>query len=64
MALAMVPMDMPPGAYGAARESYKGMSVRVIPVYDGTNDISKWRLDCLYGRKLIDPRLITRLSGT
>jgi len=38
--------------------------VRVIPVYDGTNDVSKWRLDVLYGRKLIDPRLITRLSGT
>lgn len=64
MALAMVPMDMPPAAYGGARESYKGMSVRVIPLYDGTNDISKWRLDVLYGRRLIDPRLSTRLSGS
>lgn len=64
MALAMVPMELPSGAYGAARESYKGMSVRVIPIYDGTNDLSKWRLDLLYGRRLLDPRLITRLSGT
>lgn len=63
-ALAMVPMELPQGAYGAARQSYKGMSVRVIPVYDGINDISKWRLDVLYGRKCIDPRLATRLSGT
>lgn len=64
MALAVVPMELPAAAYGAARESYKGISCRVVPIYDGTNDISKWRLDLLYGRKLIDPRLITRLSGT
>jgi hypothetical protein len=63
-ALAMVPMEMPQGAFNGSRQSYKDMSVRVIPVYDGTNDISKWRLDVLYGRKLIDPRLATRLSGT
>ena len=63
-ALAMVPMELPQGAYGAARQSYKGISVRVIPVYDGTNDISKWRLDVLYGRRCIDPRLATRLTGT
>lgn len=64
MALAVVPMEMPAAAYGGHRESYKGMSVRVIPIYDGTNDISKWRLDLLYGRKVIDPRLATRVSGT
>jgi hypothetical protein len=63
-ALAMVPMELPPGAYGAARQSYKGISVRVAPVWDGTNDVSKWRLDVLYGRKCIDPRLAVRLSGT
>lgn len=64
MALAVVPMELPAAAYGAARRSYKGISVRVIPIYDGTNDISKWRMDLLYGRRLIDPRVITRLSGT
>lgn len=64
MALAMVPMEMPQAAYNGARQTYKDMSVRVIPIYDGTNDISKWRLDLLYGRKVIDPRLATRLSGT
>ena len=63
MALAIVPMEMPPAAYGGSRQSYKGISVRVIPIYDGTNDISKWRLDVLYGRKMIDPRLITRFGG-
>ena len=64
MALAVVPLQLPPAAYGAARETYKGLSCRVIPIYDGTNDVSKWRLDLLYGRKLIDPRLGCRLSGT
>lgn len=62
MALAVVPMEMPQGAYNGSRQSHKDMSVRVIPIYDGTNDISKWRLDLLYGRALIDPRLGTRLS--
>jgi len=64
MALAIVPMEMPAAAYGGHRESYKGLSVRVIPIYDGTNDISKWRLDLLYGRKVIDPRLGVRVSGS
>lgn len=64
MALAVVPLEMPAAAYGGHRESYKGLSVRVIPIYDGTNDISKWRLDLLYGRKVIDPRLGVRVSGS
>jgi len=64
MALAVVPMEMPQAAYNGSRQSYKDLSVRVIPIYDGTNDIEKWRLDLLYGRKLIDPRLATRVSGT
>lgn len=63
-ALAMVPLVAPPGAVDVARESYNGISVRVIPYYDGTNDVSNWRLDILYGVKAIDPRLATRLSGT
>jgi hypothetical protein len=62
--LAMVPLEMPQGVVDAARKTYKGLSVRVVPYYDGTNDISNWRLDILYGVKAIDPRLATRLSGT
>jgi hypothetical protein len=63
-ALAMVPLIMPSGAVGGARESYEGVSVRIQPYYDGTNDINKWRCDILYGVKAIDPRLATRVSGT
>lgn len=64
MALAVVPLEMPQGAVGGSRQSYKGFSCRVQPVYDGLNDVSAWRLDMLYGRKLIDPRLGLRISGT
>ncbi len=63
-ALVMVPLVSPPGAVDVSRQSYKGTSVRIIPVYDGTNDISKWRCDILFGAKTIDPRLATRLSGS
>lgn len=63
-ALVSVPLVSPPGAVDVSRRSYKGTNVRVIPVYDGTNDISSWRLDILYGVKTIDPRLAHRISGT
>jgi hypothetical protein len=62
--LAMVPMVKPPGAVDVARHSYKGTSVRLIPFYNGSNDVSTFRLDVLYGVKAIDPRLATRVSGT
>ena len=63
-ALVSVPLVSPPGAVDVSRQSYKGTNVRVIPVYDGTNDISKWRLDVLYGVKTIDERCAVRVSGT
>lgn len=63
-ALAMVPMVAPPGAQEVSRQSYNGTSVRLIPTYDGTNDVSNFRLDVLYGVKAIDPRQAVRISGT
>jgi len=63
-ALVSVPLIAPPGAVDVGRQTYKGTSVRVIPVYDGISDASMWRLDVLYGTKTIDPRLAVRFSGT
>lgn len=63
-ALCLVPMVKPPGAIDVSRQSKNGISVRVIPVYDGINDVSMWRLDVLYGIKTVDPRLAVRLSGS
>lgn len=62
--LAMVPLVTPPGAVDVATRSYKGVTVRVIPVYDGVSDESRWRLDVLYGWETINPMMATRLSGT
>lgn len=62
--LVTVPMIMPTGSVNGARKSYNGYSVRVIPYYDGANDLNKWRLDILYGVKTVDARLATRLSGS
>ena len=59
-----VPMHMPAAAYGGTRQSYKGISLRLIPTYDGSTDEEAWRFDVLYGVKAIDPRLAVRLSGT
>tara|TARA_R110000868_G_scaffold124298_1_gene328718 strand:- start:1101 stop:2342 length:1242 start_codon:yes stop_codon:yes gene_type:complete len=63
-ALVSVPLVSPPGAVDVSRQSYKGTHCRVIPVYDGTNDKSTWRLDVLYGVKCIDERQAVRVSGT
>lgn len=63
MGLCIVPMIAPDGVPNVARQSYKGVSVRVVPFYDGTSDINKWRLDVLYGVRMLDERLITRLAG-
>jgi hypothetical protein len=62
--LVVVPMIKPPGAVDVARRTYRGVSVRVIPYYSGSNDVSAYRLDVLYGVKAIDPRQATRLSGS
>jgi hypothetical protein len=62
-ALVIVPMIKPPGAMDVARKSYKGTSVRVVPYYDGANDVSNYRLDVLYGVKVVDNRLAVRMSG-
>jgi hypothetical protein len=63
-ALVSVPLVKPPGAVEVGRQSYKGVSVRIIPFYNGSSDVSTYRCDILFGGKAIDPRLATRLSGT
>lgn len=62
--LAVVPLAMPGGAASKARHTKNGFSIRVVEVYDGTNDLNMWRFDVLFGVKATDPRLATRLSGT
>ena len=46
-----------------ARETYKGLSVRVVPYYDGAQRRGQLASDVLYGVKMLDGRLATRLAG-
>lgn len=57
------PLVMPDGITGASRKTYKGISMRFAPVWDGINSVQKWRFDMIYGVKCIDPRLGVRISG-
>lgn len=63
-ALCMMPMELPEGAAKKARQSYEGLSVRIICDYDIINDINLWRLDLLYGVKAIYPDLASRIGGS
>ncbi len=61
--LVMVPMPIPNGVNAAARETYKGISLRYISDYDGVNDIFYTRIDILYGVAVYYPELAVRLLG-
>lgn len=61
--LCMVPL-FKPNTGESSVVTNDGLSVRVWQADDITNNRAIWRLDVLYGKKAIDPRLATRLSGT
>ncbi|MEM7313533.1 MAG: P22 phage major capsid protein family protein, partial [Planctomycetota bacterium] len=62
-ALVMCPLDMPDGAAFKARESYDGLSLRVVKDYDIDTDDDIIRIDALYGWKAVYPELGVRLTG-
>ena len=57
------PLVMPEGVTDCARETYKGLSMRFAPVWDGINSVQRWRFDVVYGVKAIRPDLMARFSG-
>lgn len=57
------PLEMPAGVTDCARETYKGISMRMTPVWDGVNSVQNWRFDIIYGAAMIDGRLGTRFFG-
>jgi hypothetical protein len=61
--LAMAPLDMPEDGASAARESFKGISIRAVRQYDITNDKTVFRFDILYGIKAQNPDFAVRLTG-
>jgi hypothetical protein len=63
LALCMAPLVVPDGVGFSARESSKGLSVRVVKDYDIAADEEIIRLDILYGVKVIYPELCIRVLG-
>lgn len=61
--LVTVPMELPQGVDFAAREMYKGISMRIIRDYDINNDVLPCRLDVLYGTATYYAELAVRLSN-
>lgn len=61
--LVMVPMELPQGVDFAARQSWKGMSLRIIRQYDINNDVLPCRVDLLYGTATFYPQLGVRLTN-
>ena len=60
--LATADLVMPPNVWGA-RETYKGIRMRIVKQYDINNDKLPCRIDILYGWKVVYPELGCRLIG-
>ncbi len=61
--LVMVPMELPQGVDFAARQMWKGMSLRIVRQYDISNDVLPCRIDLLYGSATFYPELGVRLTN-
>lgn len=58
MTLATADLPLPRGVNEAARETYDGISLRMISDYDVTNDLFITRIDILYGYVALRPEWI------
>lgn len=56
--MATADLELPNGVQQAARESYDGISLRIVGQYDIINDRFIWRLDILYGYAAVRPEWI------
>lgn len=61
--LAVRPLEIPSSCAWGARESYNGLSVRVIKAYDVDEDKEVVRFDLLYGCLCQNPNFACRITG-
>jgi len=61
--LVTVPLELPEGVHFAARDSYKGINIRIVRQYTISDDAIPTRLDVIYGVKTLYPELAVRLAG-
>jgi hypothetical protein len=62
-AIAFADLAMPKGVDFSARETYDGISMRIVRDYDVVNDKFPCRVDVLYGYKAIRPQLACRVHA-
>ena len=62
-AFATADLVMPKGVHFSAREVFDGISMRIVQMYDITNDKLPCRIDVLYGFKTIRPQLACRVTN-
>tara|TARA_R110001606_G_scaffold121071_3_gene253041 strand:+ start:343 stop:939 length:597 start_codon:yes stop_codon:yes gene_type:complete len=63
VAFASVDLDLPGVSKMEGRENYDGVSMRILKVYDGQTDIGIYRLDLLFGVKVLRPEFVTSMIG-
>jgi hypothetical protein len=56
-------LEMPNGVDFAARETYDGISMRIVRAYDILNDQFPCRVDVLGGWATLRPELASRIAG-
>lgn len=56
-------LELPMGVDFAARESYDGISMRIVRAYDVTNDQFPCRIDVLGGWQVLRPELACRITA-
>ena len=61
--LATADLELPQGVDFAARESYDGVSMRIVRAYDINNDQFPCRIDVLSGWASLRPELACRITG-
>ncbi len=61
--LVTVPLELPDGVDFKARETYKGVSMRIVRAYDVNSDVTPCRVDILYGTATYYPELGVRLTN-
>ncbi|MGD0656405.1 MAG: P22 phage major capsid protein family protein, partial [Thermoguttaceae bacterium] len=61
--LATADLELPQGVDFAARETYDGISMRIVRAFDITNDQFPCRIDVLGGWATLRPELACRITG-
>ena len=61
--LATADLELPRGVDFAARETYDGISMRIVRAFDITNDLFPCRIDVLGGWATLRPELACRITG-